>query len=217
MSKSTQPLPNTDHSDRTEAAAPAQPLWVARLRHRVSVWRARGSGPRMVHGFVRHDGVFLPHTRVGSTTYIEAPERLSIGDHVFIGHHNFIDASGGLSIGEGCQITNHVSLLTHSSHVSLRLLGRHYWGDRAPVAYRQAPTQIGAYVFIGPNGVVAPGSRIGKGALLRAFSYVSGEVPAFAVMAGQPAVQVGDTREIDAPWLAANPGLQAHYDAWALD
>jgi acetyltransferase-like isoleucine patch superfamily enzyme len=196
-----------------------KPMILSRLRHAASVLWSRVSGPCMVYGHVRHDGQFLAHTRVGNTTYIEAPGRLDIRDHVFIGQHNFIDASNGLMIDEGCQITNHVSILTHSSHIALRLHGRSYHGNPSPIGYRRAATQIGAYVFVGPNVVVAPGSRIGKGALIRAFSYVSGEVPDFAVMstvtAGQPAVQVGDTRALDAPWLNEHPGLRAHYDAWA--
>jgi hypothetical protein len=52
--------------------------------------------------------------------------------------------------------------------------------------------------------------------LVRAYSYVSGEVPDFAIVAGQPAVVVGDTREVDADWLARHPECQADYEAWAL-
>jgi hypothetical protein len=66
--------------------------------------------PRMLHGFRGHDGAWLAHTRVSTATDIEARDKLRIEDHVFIGHFNFIDASGGLFIGEGTQITNHVSL-----------------------------------------------------------------------------------------------------------
>ena len=37
----------------------------------------------------------------------------------------------------------------------------------------------------------------------------------FAVLAGNPAQVVGDTREKDEAWLAEHPELRAHYDAWA--
>lgn len=185
------------------------------LRHHAARLLACVAGPRMVYGLRAADGRWLAHTRVGSSTAIESKHLLRCGDHVFIGHHNFIDASGGLAIGEGCQVTNHVSILTHSSHMALRLHGRGYFGHVGPVGMLRAPTELGAYVFVGPNCVIAPGARIGKGALLRAFSYVSGEVPDFAVMAGQPAVQVGDTREADGRWLREHPALRAGYDAWA--
>jgi acetyltransferase-like isoleucine patch superfamily enzyme len=77
------------------------------------------------------------------------------------------------------------------------------------------PTHIGAYTFIGPHSVVMPGSRIGRGVVVKAYSYVDGEVPDFAVVGGQPAVVLGDTREHDRVWLDAHPAQRGHYDAWA--
>ena len=62
---------------------------------------------------------------------------------------------------------------------------------------------------------LAPGSRIGCGVLVRAFSYVSGEVPDFAIVAGQPATVIGDTREADQAWLLSHPECRADYEAWA--
>jgi acetyltransferase-like isoleucine patch superfamily enzyme len=171
--------------------------------------------PRMIYGWRTTDGQWLEHTRVSTHTTIEHTHRLAVGDHVFIGHFNFIDASGGLTIGEGCQVTNHVSVLTHSSHVALRICGRGYFGDPAPAGYETAPTSIGAYTFVGPHTVIAPGATIGRGVLVKAYSYVSGSVPDFAIVEGQPARVVGDTREIDAEWLDRYPQWRADYEGWA--
>jgi len=78
---------------------------------------------------------------------------------------------------------------------------------------------VGAYTFIGPHSIIAPGARIGKGAIVQAFSFVSGDVPDFAIVGprvmGQPAVVMGDTRDMDATLLAQNPGLHAVYAEWA--
>jgi acetyltransferase-like isoleucine patch superfamily enzyme len=60
-----------------------------------------------------------------------------------------------------------------------------------------------------------PGTRIGRGVIVRAHSYVAGEVPDFAIVAGQPAHVVGDTRELDDAWLAEHPEDRAAYGAWA--
>jgi acetyltransferase-like isoleucine patch superfamily enzyme len=174
-------------------------------------WR----GPRMRYGIRRHDGQWLPHARISTATQVEGWSRFDLDDHVFIGHFNFIDASGGLHIGEGCQITNHVSVLSHSTHRALRLQGRAFWGHPAPEGCVHSATHLGPYCFIGPNSVLAPGTRLGKGVLVKAFSYVRGEVPDFAVVQGQPAQVVGDTREMDLPWLDSHPDLQAHYRQWA--
>ena len=54
-----------------------------------------------------------------------------------------------------------------------------------------------------------------RGVLVKACSYVSGEVPDFAVVQGQPARVVGDTRTLDAAWLREHPEARAQYDAWA--
>jgi acetyltransferase-like isoleucine patch superfamily enzyme len=178
------------------------------------LWRAL-VGPRMLYGWRRGDGRWLPHARVSSATRIEAPALLDIDDHVFIGHFNLLDASGGLHLGEGVQVTTHCALLTHSSHQALRLAGRGYWGHAEPPGIVRAPTSVGAYSFIGPHCVVMAGSRIGRGVLVKAYSYVDGEVPDFAIVAGQPARVVGDTRELDRAWLEAHPQARAPYDAWA--
>jgi len=178
------------------------------------LWRELFS-PRMLYGWRRADGTWLAHTRISSATQVEAPERLDIADHVYIGPFNFVDASGGLSIGEGCQITTHCALLTHSSHIALRLMGSRYFGNPEPTGFRRAPTAIGAYSFIGAHSVLMPGSRIGRGVIVRAFSYVDGEVPDFAIVAGQPAVAIGDTRQIDAAWLERHPECRADVEGWA--
>lgn len=179
-------------------------------------WRALVA-PRMLYGWRRADGTWLAHTRISTATRIESPERLHVDDHVYVGPFNLLDASGDLHLGEGVQVTTHCALLTHSSHQALRLAGRAYWGDPDPPGFVRRPTHIGAYTFIGPHSVVMPGSRIGRGVVVKAYSYVDGEVPDFAVVAGQPAVVVGDTREADRAWLAAHPAERHPYDAWAGD
>jgi acetyltransferase-like isoleucine patch superfamily enzyme len=179
-------------------------------------WRA-AFAPRMLYGWRHADGRWLAHTRISSATHIECPQRFDVGDHVYIGAFNLIDASGGLHLGEGCQVTTHCVLLTHSSHRAIRLAGRSYWGASDPPGYVRQATAIGRYCFIGAHAVVAPGSRIGHGALVRAYSYVSGEVPPFAIVAGQPAQVIGDTREVDGEWLERHPECRADYEAWARD
>jgi acetyltransferase-like isoleucine patch superfamily enzyme len=97
----------------------------------------------------------------------------------------------------------------------VRLAGRNYWRAADPPGYLTKPTRIGDYSFIGPHTVVAPGSHIGRGVIVRAYSYVDGEVPDFAIVAGQPAKVIGDTREADRDWLDAHPQERVAYDTWA--
>ena len=179
-------------------------------------WRALVA-PRMLYGWRDVGGRWLAHTRISNATRVESPEQLHIGDHVYVGPFNLLDASGGLHIGEGVQVTTHCALLTHSSHQALRLAGQAYWGNPDPPGFVRRPTHIGAYTFVGPHSVVAPGSRIGRGVIVRAYSYVDGDVPDFAVVGGPPAAVLGDTRDHDRVWLEAHPAERAHYDAWVRD
>lgn len=186
--------------------------WANRLRR--SLWHALAY--RMVFGERAPHGTWLPNTRIAPSSCIEPWSRLQLGDHVFIGQFNFLDASGGLTLEEGVQITNFVSIITHSTHRSVRLAGRlgtQMSGER-PGDVR-APVHIGAYSFIGPHSLIEAGSRLGRGTLVCAGSAVRGKFPDFAVLAGRPAQVVGDTRERDAPWLARHPEMAEAYRAWA--
>ena len=176
---------------------------------------SRAVGPRMVWGFVRGDGEFLAHTRVSNATAIFAPQRWSVGDHVFVGHFCVLDATYGLTVGEGCQISASTCIFTHSSHAAIRLYGRSYVESAQLQAYGTAPVEIGAYTYIGAHSTVLPGSRIGKGCVVSAHSLVKGDFADFSIIRGIPATVVGDTRHGDAELLARHPELRAHYEAWA--
>ena len=162
-------------------------------------------------------GRFLPNTRIAPSTCIEHEDRLQLADHVFIGAFNFIEASGGVTLGEGVQITHHVSIVTHSSHRAMRLLGRAYVEAIAQPrpGWIAGPVEIGAYGFIGPHTLIEPGTRLGRGCIVRAGSVLRGDFPEHSVIAGNPAQVVGDARDGDARWLADQPALRAHYEAWA--
>lgn len=157
-----------------------------------------------------------PYTRIAPSTCIEGEAGLQLADHVFIGQFNFIDASAGLVIEEGVQITNFCSIVTHSTHDALRINGRRFATQGGePPGYRKGPVRLGAYSFVGPHSLIEPGSTLGKGAILCAYSQLRGAAPDFAIMAGQPAAQVGDTRERDAALLARHPELREAYAAWS--
>lgn len=171
--------------------------------------------PQMIYGYTCPNGVKLPNTRVSNTTVLDNVRHLELEDNVFIGHYNFIEATHHVSIREGCQITNFISILTHSSHQSIRLYGREYRNFSDLIGYVTGSVEIGAYSFVGPHSVIMPGTRIGKGSLVAAYSYVFGEFPDFAVIAGNPAKVVGDTRASDEVMLQKHPELKEYYRAWA--
>ena len=188
------------------------------LRALLNRWRRRlvqALLHRMVFGEASQ-GRALPHTRIAASSCIEHEARLQLADHVYIGPFCFIEASGGVTIAEGVQITHHVSIVTHSSHRAQRLLGRAYigWPGERP-GWIAGPVQIGPYCFIGPHSLLEAGTTLGRGCIVRAGSVLRGAYPEFALIAGNPAVVVGDSREGDRRWLETHPERRRHYDAWA--
>jgi acetyltransferase-like isoleucine patch superfamily enzyme len=192
---------------------------IQRLKHPLVRLLSVFTGPRVVYGWRNADGSWCPHSRVSTHACFEGLEGLTLGDHVFIGHFNRIDGSNGLVIEEGVQVTSHACLLSHSSHRAVRVMGRRYAEDPNPLGYVRRATHIGAYSFIGPHTVIAPGATLGKGVIVQAHSFVSGEVPDFAIVApaahGKPAVVVGDSREMDRALLQRHPELHHPYAQWA--
>ncbi len=185
--------------------------WINRWRRRV----VHALLHRMVFGEAS-GGVALPNTRIAPSACIQYEARLRLADHVYIGPFCFIEASGGVTIGEGVQVTQHVSIVTHSSHRAQRLLGRAYvdWPGERP-GWIAGPVEIGPYCFIGPHSLLEAGTTLGRGCIVRAGSVVRGRFAEFSVIAGNPAVVVGDSRDGDRRWLEAHPELRPHHDAWA--
>ena len=188
---------------------------INRLRRRL--WHAVFF--RMLFGEMQR-GQPLPGTRISPSTCIEHEDRLTLGDDVFIGHFNFIEASSGVCIGSSTQVTNFISIVSHSTHRSVRVAAR-LSGAPAPAADGsqpsdiRAPIEIGPYCFIGPHSVIEAGAVLGKGCLVTAGSRVRGTFGDFAVLSGNPAQVVGDTRTQDARWLAEHPDYLPAYERWA--
>lgn len=174
---------------------------------------AKDSEPQMIYGY-EQNGQLLKDTRVGSATSIVGRDGLTLEDNVFIGQFNFIEATNGIHIEEGCQITNYVSIITHSSHIAIRLYGDQYRKTTDPIAYHKGSVKIGKYTFVGPHVTIMPDTQIGKGSIVASHSLVKGNFPDFAIIGGTPAKVIGDTRETDEPYLKEHPELRTFYNNW---
>ncbi len=134
--------------------------------------------------------------RIGSHTYINNPKNLHISDDVFIGNFNNIDSSIFISIGKGTQITNFVSILNHSSHKAVSLLKDKYFDEvlQLPLLNREKVV-IGEYCFIGPYSCIMPGTIVGNGCIIQAYSYVKGTFPNGVIIGGNPAKIIGNVEK----------------------
>jgi len=184
--------------------------WKARLVKKI-YWLTQ---PRMLPILKDSDGKKLFSSRIASTTFIDHPKSLKISDNFYIGHNNYIEASNGITIEEGCQITNFINITSHSSHLSIRLYGKKYINFKDHIGYIKGPISIGRYSFIGPYSVIMPNTKIGKGCIVSAYSYVKGDYPDFSIIKGNPAKVVGDTRDLDKDYLAQHPELDELYQQW---
>jgi acetyltransferase-like isoleucine patch superfamily enzyme len=183
----------------------------ARLDHGMRQMKA----PKMVWGYQDSSGAWRERTRISDTVFIHRRENIRIADNAFVWHYTILDGTGGLEIGEGAQIGAWVGLFTHSSHLSIRLYGNHYQEvpETEKAGFRVAPIQIGKYVFVGAGAKILPGVTVGEGALVSAGAIVSRDVEAFAIVSGNPAKVVGDTRKLDEKYLTDRQ-LSEWYSEW---
>jgi acetyltransferase-like isoleucine patch superfamily enzyme len=179
--------------------------------YHISRWLRSLYGPRMHARKKNFQGDSVVGLRIGNSTFIDCPEHLYLGNHVYIGHFNFIEASHRISLGEGCQITSHVTLTTHSSHDRIRYEGSAYGSVSSEVGLHVGSIELGAYTFVGPGSIIMPGTRIGKGCIVQAHSYVQGDFPDFSIIGGSPARVVGDLKIRDQAVLDAHPELYSTY------
>jgi acetyltransferase-like isoleucine patch superfamily enzyme len=114
-------------------------------------------------------------------TKILAPGRLSIQDSVGIAPDVILDSRAGLSIGTDSMLGFESVILTMS----------HEFRDLSmPVASQGmtgASVTVGRDVWIGARVFILPGISIGDHAIVGACSVVTKDIPAMAIVAGNPA------------------------------
>jgi acetyltransferase-like isoleucine patch superfamily enzyme len=103
-----------------------------------------------------------------------------IGKNVWIAQLVYLDElhPDDVTIGDNCTIGLRTSIFTHF-----------YWGPRRPQG--NGKVVIEKDVFIGPHCVILPNVRIGEGAVIRAGTVVSRNVPAHAFWGSPPADFLG--------------------------
>ena len=157
--------------------------------------------------YTDRDSKLVSGTGVSNMTHISNRKNIQIGNDVFIGHFNYIDGFDSVKIGAGSQITNYVSILTHSSHDSLRLDSK----GVNQTGLVSGKVEIGEYCYIGAHTVIMPNTKLGKGCIVSAYSYVSGEFPDYSILRGQPAKIIGSTKSRDDAFLEAHPAAKSTY------
>ena len=121
------------------------------------------------------------NVRIEGGVGIAAAERLYVGDNVGISQKCYINAVGGCHIGRGCQIGAETVILTTEHQYTG---GESLPYDRVRLV---KPVYIEDYVWIGNRASIAPGVRIGEGAIIGMGAVVFEDVPPLAIVIGNPA------------------------------
>lgn len=181
------------------------------IRFRIYRFFAFRSRPLMVLQKYNFQNKRIYNTRISTSSFLDHPQTLYLSDHTYIGHYNIIEASNTITIDEGCQICSHIVIISHSSHYSIRLYGKHYADVSDKIGYVKGSVHIGKYTFVGPYSLINPNTNIGKGCIVAAYSCVKGDFPDYSIIAGNPAKVVGSTKDKDKTYLEQYPELKDFY------
>lgn len=113
-------------------------------------------------------GLFTP-------VQIDFPRQMTFGNHVFINHSFTAMSIGGITIKDNVQIGPNVTIVTDN----------HDFADRYVLKCR--PVTIGEGAWIGAGACIMPGVTIGDHAVVAGGAVVTKDVPANAIVGGNPA------------------------------
>lgn len=137
---------------------------------------------------------------VGPGSRLWAPNGLEVGDDVYVGKWCTIEVDG--TIGDGCLIANNVGIVGRSDH-DLSEVGsfirRARWvGDQPEASDLTTVVDVGCDVWIGYGAILLAPVRIGRGAVVAAGAVVVNDVAPYAIVAGNPAIRIGERFDRDA-------------------
>ena len=119
-----------------------------------------------------------------------------VGENCNIGQNVFI--AEGVTLGRGCKVQNNVSIyagVTCEDEVFLgpSMVFTNVLNPRAAVSRKDEyrPTLLKRGVTVGANATIVCGHTLGEYCMIGAGAVVTKDVPAYALMAGVPARQIG--------------------------
>ena len=142
--------------------------WIPFNRMRCFLWRRLGIKIGRHSSIHRHCRFYFP-------------SRVEIGNHCVILREVLLDGRMGLRIESNVSISEGVSFYT----MQHKLRSPNFESEGSPVTVED-------YVFIGARATILPGVIIGRGAAVAAGAVVTKNVAAGTIVAGVPAVVIGE-------------------------
>lgn len=116
--------------------------------------------------------------KVAESAFIYSPERLEVGDNVYIGYCSYL-GNGGVVLADEVLIGNHVSI-TPSNHLAKK--GSYRFGGS-----EYSEIKIGKGTWIAAHSCITAGVTIGSGSLVAAGAVITKSFPDNVIVAGVPA------------------------------
>jgi maltose O-acetyltransferase len=143
--------------------------------------------------FVRLGADIAPDVAISYGVSIRYPRNVSIGAGTRLSGWVRIEAWEKVTIGRCCMFNDDVLVLTAQHDV-----------DTADFAADVRPVVIEDYVWLPQRIVVLPGVHVGRAAVVGTGSVVTHDVPAYAIVAGNPARIVRERARVPFRYVPAN-------------
>jgi acetyltransferase-like isoleucine patch superfamily enzyme len=153
--------------------------------------------------FIHPTAVVDPRASIGAGTRawinVQVREGAHVGENCILSKDVYVDHD--VIIGSGCKIQNGVSVYNGVTIEDEVFVGPNacFTNDRVPRAnnpdWQVTPTRVRRGASIGANATIVCGVDIGEYAMVAAGSVVTKDVPAFALVMGNPARVVGRVDE----------------------
>lgn len=125
---------------------------------------------------------------------------ITIGEYCYIGEYSRLWSAKKISIGKRVLISHNVNIFDNDTH-PLNPVARHQHfksiissGQPRKVDLLEQAVEIGDDAWIGCMSIILKGVTIGQGAIIGAGSVVTQDVPAFTIVAGNPARVIRELR-----------------------
>lgn len=135
------------------------------------------------------------NTTFGRGTILWAPNKLTIGNNVYIGKYCTLQAD--IEINNNIVIGNNVGMIGKYDHdyscISKNIKDAPWIGNsNYNFKGKNLKIVVDDDVWIGYGAIIFSGIRINKGAIVAAGSVVTHDVPEYAIVAGNPAKIIGN-------------------------
>jgi acetyltransferase-like isoleucine patch superfamily enzyme len=156
------------------------------LSHSARIRNALGDSNKILIG--RHS-----HIR-GELMIFGHGGRISIGEWCYVGVGTRIWSAGSIEIGNRVLISHSVNIFDNLTH-PLKAADRHEQakqiftsGHPREISLDEKPVKIGDDAWIGACAMILRGVSVGEGGVVAAGAVVTRDVPAYSIVAGNPAV-----------------------------